>query len=107
MIVHTTQNPKPQNLTNPEDNTIPARTLSNRMIRLGHGGCEDASVNDMLVQHEDLHSSSSSQERSTALGVCDHRAEEAGTGKPLQPNLSMNLGFSARPCRKSKEEGWA
>lgn len=58
-----------------------------------------------LCKHEDLNSSSGSQEISTALEVCDHRAEEAGTGEPLQPNLSMNLGFRARPCLKSKEKG--
>lgn len=60
-----------------------------------------------LCKHEDLNSSSSIQDRSTALGACDQRAEEADTGEPLQLNLSMNLGFSVRPCHKSKEEGWA
>lgn len=48
----------------------------------------------------------------TALESCDHSTEEADTGEPLQllasqPNLSMNSGFNERPCRKSKEEGWA
>lgn len=60
-----------------------------------------------LCKHEDLNSSSSTQDRSRALGACDHRAEEADTGEPLQPNLSMDLGLSARPCHKSKEKGWA